>query len=142
MHQAQNSQQSSLLVFACPNRYRFPTQKVLLAETVTHHPPPPGSIRFSYISRGVTDLLCGPSLLILRLNISFQDAEEFLSNLVASQVVFARIDRPGGTISFQPHKEPNEILNEWSHNINSLMQLLNKTNHLITKEEMVHGLAS
>jgi hypothetical protein len=62
--------------------------------------------------------------------------------LVASKVVFAKIDRPGGTISFQPHKEPNEILNEWSHNINSLMQLLNKTNHLITKEEMVHGLTS
>ncbi|XP_028395643.1 26S proteasome non-ATPase regulatory subunit 12-like [Dendronephthya gigantea] len=70
------------------------------------------------------------------------DTEDFLSNLVASKVVFARIDRPGGTISFLPHKEPNDILNEWSHNINSLMDLLNKTNHLITKEEMVHGQAS
>ncbi|CAB4007558.1 26S proteasome non-ATPase regulatory subunit 12 [Paramuricea clavata] len=76
------------------------------------------------------------------LSLSEADTEEFLSNLVASKVVFAKIDRPGGTINFQPHKEPNEILNEWSHNINSLMQLLNKTNHLITKEEMVHGLTS
>ena len=71
-----------------------------------------------------------------------QDTEEFLSNFVASKVVFAKIDRPGGTISFEPHKEANDILNEWSHNINSLMQLLNKTNHFITKEEMIHGLSS
>ena len=76
------------------------------------------------------------------LSLSTEDTEEFLSNLVASKVVFAKIDRPGGTISFQPHKEPNEILNEWSQSINSLMQLLNRTNHLITKEEMVHGLSS
>lgn len=74
------------------------------------------------------------------LSLPVTDAEEFLSNLVALKVVFAKIDRPGGTVSFLPHKEANEILNEWSHNINSLMQLLNKTNHLITKEEMVHGL--
>ena len=54
--------------------------------------------------------------------------------------MFAKIDRPDGLINFAKHKEPNEMLNEWSHNLTTLMQLLNKTTHLITKEEMVHKL--
>ena len=69
-----------------------------------------------------------------------QETELFLSELVVSKTVFARIDRLAGVVTFSPHKESNEILNEWSHNLNSLMQLLNRTTHLITKEEMVHKL--
>lgn len=69
-----------------------------------------------------------------------QETEEFLSNLVVSKTVQAKIDRLDGIINFQQQKDPNDILNDWSHNINSLMQLVNKTNHLITKEEMVHKL--
>lgn len=69
-----------------------------------------------------------------------QESEQFLSDLVVSKTVFARIDRPGGVVNFSAHKETNEILNEWSHNINTLMGLLNRTTHLITKEEMVHKL--
>lgn len=70
----------------------------------------------------------------------FQETELFLSELVVSKTVFARIDRPAGIVTFSAHKESNEILNEWSHNLNTLMQLLNRTTHLITKEEMVHKL--
>lgn len=69
-----------------------------------------------------------------------QETELFLSELVVSKTVFARIDRPAGIVTFSAHKESNEILNEWSHNLNTLMQLLNRTTHLITKEEMVHKL--
>ena len=50
------------------------------------------------------------------------------------------MDRLDGIINFRQHKDPNSILNDWSHNISTLMQLVNKTNHLITKEEMVHKL--
>lgn len=74
------------------------------------------------------------------LDLAEAETEEFLSNLVVSKTVQAKIDRLDGIINFQQQKDPNDILNDWSHNINSLMQLVNKTNHLITKEEMVHKL--
>ncbi|RMX55448.1 hypothetical protein pdam_00019355 [Pocillopora damicornis] len=74
------------------------------------------------------------------LDLTVDETELFLSELVVSKTVFARIDRPAGIVTFSAHKESNEILNEWSHNLNTLMQLLNRTTHLITKEEMVHKL--
>ena len=79
-------------------------------------------------------------LVYLTSHFLFQETELFLSELVVSKTVFARIDRPAGIVTFSAHKESNEILNEWSHNLNTLMQLLNRTTHLITKEEMVHKL--
>ncbi|EDO26121.1 predicted protein, partial [Nematostella vectensis] len=72
------------------------------------------------------------------LNLTVEESEHFLSELVVSKTVFARIDRPSGIVTFSSNKSPNEILNEWSHNLTTLMQLLNRTTHLITKEEMVH----
>ena len=67
-----------------------------------------------------------------------KETEEFLSNLVVTKTVQAKIDRLEGIVSFRRPKDPNDVLNDWSHNINSLMTLVNKTTHLITKEEMVH----
>jgi len=72
------------------------------------------------------------------LDLSINETEEFLSNLVVSKTVQAKVDRLAGIISFTPHKDPNDLLNEWVHNVNSLMQLVNRTTHLINKEEMVH----
>ncbi|XP_041363009.1 26S proteasome non-ATPase regulatory subunit 12-like [Gigantopelta aegis] len=66
------------------------------------------------------------------------ETEDFLSNLVVNKTVSAKIDRLDGIVSFTSHKDPNDILNEWSYKLNDLMQLVNKTNHLINKEEMVH----
>lgn len=70
----------------------------------------------------------------------FQEIEEFLSNLVVDKTIQAKIDRLEGIVNFTQQKDPNDILNDWSFNINTLMQLVNKTNHLIVKEEMVHKL--
>ncbi len=36
-------------------------------------------------------------------------------------------------------KDPNEMLNDWSNNLTTLMNSINKTTHLINKEEMVHA---
>ncbi|KAJ3081454.1 26S proteasome non-ATPase regulatory subunit 12 [Quaeritorhiza haematococci] len=74
------------------------------------------------------------------LDLSAPDTEEFLSSLVVSKTIYARIDRPSGVVSFVPRKDPNTILNDWAHNINSLLDLIVKTTHLITKEEMVHSI--
>ncbi|TPX43225.1 hypothetical protein SeMB42_g04812 [Synchytrium endobioticum] len=69
------------------------------------------------------------------------ESEEFLSKLVVSKTIYAKIDRPAGIVSFIPRKDPNDVLNEWSRNINSLLELIVKTQHLITKEEMVHSIS-
>ena len=63
-----------------------------------------------------------------------------MSNLVVNKTVSAKIDRLDGIVHFQKKKDPNDVLNEWSHDINQLMQHVNKSTHLITKEEMVHRL--
>lgn len=60
--------------------------------------------------------------------------------MVVKKTVQAKIDRLAGTVSFERPKDPNDVLNDWSYNINLLMTLVNKTTHLITKEEMVHRL--
>lgn len=69
-----------------------------------------------------------------------QETEEFLSNLVVKKTVSAKIDRLSGIIQFASRKNPTDILNDWSRNIQDLMNLVNKSTHLITKEEMVHKL--
>jgi 26S proteasome regulatory subunit N5 len=74
------------------------------------------------------------------LSLSSDESEEFLSQLVIKKTIYARIDRPAGIVTFRENKDPNEVLNEWSHNLNSLMALVSKTTHLINKEEMVHSI--
>ena len=45
-----------------------------------------------------------------------------------------------GCGNFRSNQDPNDIPNDWSHNVNKLMQVVNKSTHLITKEQMVHKL--
>uniref|UniRef100_A0A674BKQ0 Proteasome 26S subunit, non-ATPase 12 n=1 Tax=Salmo trutta TaxID=8032 RepID=A0A674BKQ0_SALTR len=74
------------------------------------------------------------------LDLSIDESEEFLSNLVVNKTIYAKVDRLAGIINFQRPKDPNDLLNDWSHKLNSLMSLVNKTTHLIAKEEMIHNL--
>ncbi|XP_035630147.1 26S proteasome non-ATPase regulatory subunit 12-like [Oncorhynchus keta] len=74
------------------------------------------------------------------LDLSIDESEEFLSNLVVNKTIYAKVDRLAGIINFQRPKHPNDLLNDWSHKRNSLMSLVNKTTHLIAKEEMIHNL--
>jgi len=72
------------------------------------------------------------------LDLSADEAEKFVSNLVVAKVIFAKIDRPNGIINFKRKKDPNELLNEWSTNISELLNLVESTCHLIARENMVH----
>ncbi|VDP04035.1 unnamed protein product [Soboliphyme baturini] len=66
-------------------------------------------------------------------------SEEFLCNLIVNgTIVNAKIDRPAGIVNFKPHQSPADVLQEWSSDMSSLMDKLNKACHLIRKEEMVH----
>lgn len=70
------------------------------------------------------------------LNLSSDDAEEVLSYMVVNKTIWAKVDRLEGIVNFNAQKHPNETLNDWSRNLNTLMTLVGKTNHLINKEEM------
>nr|XP_032523342.1 26S proteasome non-ATPase regulatory subunit 12 [Danaus plexippus plexippus] len=72
------------------------------------------------------------------LGLSVTETEDALSQLVVSAVVKAKIDRPAGVVHFRLNMDASDRLNEWSRNLNTLMQLVNKTTHLINKEECVH----
>merc|ERR1712179_458247 len=74
------------------------------------------------------------------LDLAESETEEFLSNLVVSKTVQAKIDRLEGVVSFSQKKDPNAVLNQWSTRVADLMPLVHKTNHLINKEQMVHQL--
>lgn len=72
------------------------------------------------------------------LDLTVGETEEFLSNMVVTKTVNAKTDRPSGVVHFQQTKDPSDVLNDWARDLASLMQLVNKTTHLINKEECVH----
>jgi 26S proteasome regulatory subunit N5 len=55
-----------------------------------------------------------------------------------SKTIYGKVDRLDGIVTFTPRQEPTEVLNQWSGRVNSLLELIARTTHLITKEEMVH----
>ncbi|ORX74382.1 hypothetical protein DL89DRAFT_319931 [Linderina pennispora] len=69
------------------------------------------------------------------------DVEAFLSKAVVDGSVYARIDRPAGLVSFIKPRDGEEQLNEWASDINKLLGLVEKTTHLIAKEEIVHKIS-
>lgn len=72
------------------------------------------------------------------LNLSADEAEEVLSYMVVNKTIWAKVDRLDGIVNFNAQKHPNETLNDWASNLNTLMNLVSRTNHLINKEEMNH----
>ena len=63
-----------------------------------------------------------------------------MSSLVVNKTVEAKIDRLDGVVCFCKTKNPADLLDDWTRNISSLMSFVNKTTHLITKEEMIYKL--
>merc|ERR1712130_292770 len=64
--------------------------------------------------------------------------EEFLSEMVSNGQLFAKIDRPAGIIVFSKKKSSNDTLNDWGADVRSLLSLVEKTCHIINKENMIH----
>ncbi|KAK3939451.1 PCI domain-containing protein [Diplogelasinospora grovesii] len=71
------------------------------------------------------------------LDLSEDETERIISELVTSKTLYARIDRPARIVSFAKPRDADEILNEWSFNMKGLLGLLERVDHLITKEEMM-----
>lgn len=64
--------------------------------------------------------------------------EEFLARLVNNESLKVKIDRPAGVIYFTQKKSQSEVLNDWATELNELMSSVNKTCHLINKEECIN----
>jgi len=71
------------------------------------------------------------------LDLDEDETESYLSQLVTQKTVYAKIDRPARIVSFAKPRDANDVLNEWSGNMKSLLGLLERIDHLITKEEMM-----
>jgi len=74
------------------------------------------------------------------LDLSEKETEKYVSDMVSNGSVWAKIDRPKGIINFRKRKDPSDVLNTWSHDVGELLELLEKTCHLIHRENMVHNL--
>lgn len=75
--------------------------------------------------------------LTMLLDLPAGETEKYISDLVVSKTIYARIDRPAQIVSFEKKRGADEVLNEWSGNMKSLLGLLERIDHLITKEEMM-----
>ena len=71
------------------------------------------------------------------LDLTEEETESYISQLVTAKTVYAKIDRPARVVSFAKTRAPDEVLNEWSGSVKGLLGLLERIDHLITKEEMM-----
>jgi 26S proteasome regulatory subunit N5 len=67
------------------------------------------------------------------LDLDEDETETYLSKLVTQKTVNAKIDRPARIITFGQARDADDVLNEWSGNMKSLLGLLERIDHLITK---------
>jgi 26S proteasome regulatory subunit N5 len=78
------------------------------------------------------------SRLAVLLGLSEADTEVHLSALVSEGEIFAKMDRPAGIVRFAPKVSAEETLTEWASDIDELLSLVERTCHLINKENMIH----
>lgn len=71
------------------------------------------------------------------LDLTEDETEKYISELVTNKTVYARIDRPARVVNFAKPRDADDVLNEWSYNMKSLLGHLERIDHLITKEEMM-----
>ena len=71
------------------------------------------------------------------LDLTEDETEKYISELVTAKTVYAKIDRPARIVNFAKPRDADDVLNGWSGNMKSLLGLLERIDHLITKEEMM-----
>ncbi|ABN64718.2 non-ATPase unit of 26S proteasome complex [Scheffersomyces stipitis CBS 6054] len=85
------------------------------------------------------------------LQLSVDESERYVSELVNKGMITAKINRPQGIIKFHKSKtvdgdsrasdnDINELLNDWCYDIDKLLEEVDSIGHLINKEEMMHGI--
>eukprot|EP00188_Purpureofilum_apyrenoidigerum_P002040 Plantae.Rhodophyta-Purpureofilum_apyrenoidigerum.ctg22121.p1 GENE.Plantae.Rhodophyta-Purpureofilum_apyrenoidigerum.ctg22121~~Plantae.Rhodophyta-Purpureofilum_apyrenoidigerum.ctg22121.p1 ORF type:complete len:454 (+),score=124.89 Plantae.Rhodophyta-Purpureofilum_apyrenoidigerum.ctg22121:110-1471(+) len=75
------------------------------------------------------------------LKLSEVDAEERITRMVSDEkAIWAKIDRPAGIVVFAKPSSVDTVLNDWAGNVANLLEIVEKTCHLVHKENMVHGI--
>ena len=69
------------------------------------------------------------------LGLSPSDLEGYISDMVSGGEIYAKIDRPNDVIRFSKPKRCEEILSDWGSDIGRLLNLVEQTTHLISKEQ-------
>ncbi|KAI9881813.1 MAG: hypothetical protein M1823_006475 [Watsoniomyces obsoletus] len=75
------------------------------------------------------------------LDLSEDETEKYISDLVTKKTVYARIDRPAKVVNFEVKRGPDEVLDEWGGSMKGLLGLLERVGHLIQREEMMARIA-
>ena len=70
-----------------------------------------------------------------------QTTEEYLSEVVSTKQLFAKIDRPAQVVVFKQPAVTAVVLNDWAADVSKLLGLVDECCHLINKEQMLHGVA-
>ncbi|KAI6951504.1 hypothetical protein KC348_g48 [Hortaea werneckii] len=60
----------------------------------------------------------------------------YISDLVTSKTIYARIDRPAGVVSFEKKRDADEVLNEWSGSMKSLLGLLRSRRRRLSRRRL------
>ena len=66
-------------------------------------------------------------------------AEEYLSEVVSSKQLVAKIDRPAQIITFAKAPTPATTLNAWAADVQKLLTLVDESCHMINTEPMLHA---
>lgn len=67
------------------------------------------------------------SRLTTLLDLTPQQTEETLARLVVSKTIWARMDRPAGIVNFTPKQSAEDVMNDWSSDMQRLLGLVEKT---------------
>ena len=71
------------------------------------------------------------------------EAERLVADMVSidddenSEPLYAKMDRPAGIVSFERPQSADTQMTEWASNINDVLELVEKTRHLIDRENQV-----
>lgn len=76
------------------------------------------------------------------LDLPLEESEERLGDMVTSGILYARIDRLAGVVSFRRPTVAADALNSWSTDITKLLETVEETCHLIRKESVLHGVTA
>eukprot|EP00592_Proboscia_alata_P010582 CAMPEP_0194352606 /NCGR_PEP_ID=MMETSP0174-20130528/1037_1 /TAXON_ID=216777 /ORGANISM="Proboscia alata, Strain PI-D3" /LENGTH=464 /DNA_ID=CAMNT_0039120791 /DNA_START=43 /DNA_END=1437 /DNA_ORIENTATION=+ len=70
------------------------------------------------------------------LGLELGELEKEISSMVSDGSVYAKIDRPKDIVRFLQAQSPESTLSAWAGDITTLLDLVEKTTHLINKENM------
>jgi 26S proteasome regulatory subunit N5 len=65
--------------------------------------------------------------LTVLLDLTLQQTEETLARLVVSHTIWARVDRPAGIVNFRSKRSAEDVMNDWSSDMQKLLGLVEKT---------------